>query len=107
VAGDRREGPERRGLRGAAAAASRQQQGGPGQEGPGPPGLEHSVVPGRVIDLASNALRGKGVQSFVSAKRIAEALDRGQAPHPGSGSGRHKTHCLFWLSAVRPMRLAA
>ena len=39
--------------------------------------FKHRVVPGRVMDLASNALLAKGVQSFLSPTRIAQALDRG------------------------------
>jgi hypothetical protein len=39
--------------------------------------LKHRVLAGRVPELASNALLAKGVQSLLSPKRIAEALDRG------------------------------
>ena len=39
--------------------------------------FKHRVVPGRVMNLASNALLAKGVQSFLSPTRIAQALDRG------------------------------
>jgi hypothetical protein len=39
--------------------------------------FKHRVLPGRVMDLASNALLTKGVQSFLSPTRIAQALDRG------------------------------
>jgi hypothetical protein len=40
-------------------------------------GVKHRVLPGRVMNLASNALLAKGVQSFLSPSRIAQALDRG------------------------------
>jgi hypothetical protein len=39
--------------------------------------FKHRVLPGRVMNLASNALLAKGVQSFLSPSRVAQALDRG------------------------------
>jgi hypothetical protein len=40
--------------------------------------FKHRVLPGRVMDVASNALLPKGVQSLLlSPSRVAHALDRG------------------------------